>query len=93
MPTRPRWSNITGAALCTGLTECGGILEEMHGWLPSAGVADGVRKSKLKLKILAVLRAWMAILLLTKIAYYILQDKGGLIPEIFSLAQIYKNGC
>ena len=53
-----------GAALSTGLTECGGILEEMHGWLPSAGVADGVRKSKLKLKILAVLRAWMAILLL-----------------------------
>ena len=70
LPTKPRWSNITGAALCTGLTECGGILEEMHGWLPSAGVADGVRKSKLKLKILAVLRAWMAILLLTKIAYY-----------------------
>ena len=56
-------NNITAAALCTGLTECGGILEEMHGWLPSAGVADGVRKSKLKLKILAVLRAWMAILL------------------------------
>ena len=43
-------------------TECGGILEEMHGWLPMAGVADGVRKSKL-LKILAILRAEMAILL------------------------------